>query len=187
MNVFPDSYIGITVRAFYALAIVFSFPLTLYSGIHIVEPLFIPRQKPSKSFQLRYRKLGSKKYITMTSNYSKEPGYNSINSSSNSNSSPSTSEVGRNSEFIKWMKNLFRAVFVSFLGFISYYGAKNLDNVVSLIGSFACIPLMFIYPAMMHYRGVAQTTSERIVDIAVIIFGIISTAWITKLSIEGWN
>ncbi|ORY37740.1 hypothetical protein LY90DRAFT_459332 [Neocallimastix californiae] len=95
--------------------------------------------------------------------------------------------TGKNSQFIKWMKNVFRAVFVSCLGVIAYYGASNLDNFVSIIGSSCCIPLMFIYPAMLHYYGVAEKPSEKMTDIGVIIFGVISTIWITKLSLEEWK
>ncbi|OUM61464.1 hypothetical protein PIROE2DRAFT_45186, partial [Piromyces sp. E2] len=96
-------------------------------------------------------------------------------------------DTGKNSKVIKWMKNMFRAVFVSSLGTISYYGASNLDNFVSIIGSFACIPLMFIYPALLHYRGVAETPTERMTDITIIVFGVIATIWITKLSLDDWK
>lgn len=233
MSVFPNSVIGTIVRALYTLAIVFSFPLTCYSGIHIIEPLFIPRRRPFKSFSLKKKRM---KYASINQKSSTEMLVNSLNNS-NSNlnylspspvtntlleggeigdkgltSSTSNSilidndndnnqyqnqshsrshhrkrDTGKNSKIIKWMKNMFRTVFVSCLGLIAYYGASNLDNFVSIIGSFCCIPLMFIYPAILHYRGVAEKTSEKMADVAVIIFGIISTIWITKLSLEEWK
>jgi len=216
MNVFPDSIVGIIVRALYTMAIVFSFPLVCYPGIHIIEPLFIPRQRPFKNFRLKHKRTGSKNYIAMTpnpntselrinelGNSNNNSNLNLASSSSNNGKTtsnglkPSTSysslsgrpkrDTGKNSKVIKWMKNIFRTIFVSLLGLISYYGAANLDKVVSIIGSLACIPLMFLYPPIMHYRGVAKTTSERAADIAIIIFGAICTVWITKLSIEEWK
>jgi amino acid permease len=221
MNVFPDSIVGTVVRALYTLAIVFSFPLTCYSGIHIIEPLFIPRRKPFKSFGLKRKRKAQMNYgsinqrsssemlMTMNNNNNNTSEENneleneklnqnlSLSSNNNENSnnnSNSTShghrrkrDTGKNSQFIKWMKNVFRAVFVSCLGVIAYYGASNLDNFVSIIGSSCCIPLMFIYPAMLHYYGVAEKPSEKMTDIGVIIFGVISTIWITKLSLEEWK
>ncbi|ORY61825.1 hypothetical protein LY90DRAFT_668468 [Neocallimastix californiae] len=233
MNVFPDSVIGTIIRALYTLAIVFSFPLTLYSGIHIVEPLFIPRRRPFKSFSLKRKRRAQMNYASMNQKSSSELPFQSSNNSNSSlnnlnsftsitinkkniegnnelvsgritpNSSYSSlngnsssvnhvhrhrkRDTGKNSKIIKWMKNIFRAVFVSCLGLISYYGASNLDNFVSIIGSFCCIPLMFIYPAVLHYSGVAEKSSEKMVDICIIIFGIISTIWITKLSLEEWK
>jgi len=235
MDVYPNSIIGTIVRALYTLAIIFSFPLTCYSGIHIVEPLFIPRQRPFKSFHLKPKKNMSMNYATIIPNsinssdvfnssktiYKPDSSHNLINNDENylastslpkekgdkKNSSttltPSSSysslsnhnynrkhrkrDTGKNSKVIKWMKNLFRAVFVSSLGVISYYGSSNLDIFVSLIGSCACIPLMFIYPALLHYRGVAETPKERLTDITIIIVGVIATAWITKLSLDDWK
>ncbi|ORX83469.1 hypothetical protein BCR32DRAFT_291960 [Anaeromyces robustus] len=215
MNVFPDSAIGTIVRALYTLAIVFSFPLTCYSGIHIIEPLFIPRTRPFKSFNLKRRRNNQLNYSSINPSNSTEMLINPLNNTNhyvsipdeenqaiitpnssntsinniniNNNGRKRKRDTGKNSKVIKWMKNIFRAAFVSTLGFISYYGASNLDNFVSIIGSFACIPLMFIYPALLHYHGVAIKKSEKLIDILIIIFGLISTIWITKLSLEQWK
>jgi len=215
MDVYPNSVVGTIVRSLYTLAIIFSFPLTCYSGIHIIEPLFIPRQRPFKSFHLKSRRNRNMNYSSITPNRSSSEmqiaskTLNSLNDAGtsipNRSLTPSSShssllnnshnrssnrkkrDTGKNSKVIKWMKNIFRAVFVSSLGIISYYGASNLDNFVSLIGSFACIPLMFIYPALLHYRGVADTPKERMTDITIIIFGVIATIWITKLSLDEWK
>jgi len=194
MDVFPDSFTGTVVRALYTLAIIFSFPLPCYSGIHIVEPLFIPRQRPFKNFHLKYKRMGSKNYTAMDPNNNNNPSEIHINTntliskpSHSSLSGRPKRDTGKNSKVIKWMKNVFRIVFVSFLGFIAYHGASNLDNVISIIGSFAFIPITFIYPAMLHYRGVAETSSQRAADIAIIVFGVVSMIWIGKLSFEGWK
>ena len=194
MDVFPDSFTGTVVRALYTLAIIFSFPLPCYSGIHIVEPLFIPRQRPFKNFHLKYKRMGSKNYTAMDPNNNNNPSEIHINTntliskpSHSSLSGRPKRDTGKNSKVIKWMKNVFRIVFVSFLGFIAYHGASNLDNVISIIGSFAFIPITFIYPAMLHYCGVAETSSQRAADIAIIVFGVVSMIWIGKLSFEGWK
>lgn len=42
---------------------------------------------------------------------------------------------------IKWLKNLFRAIFVICMGFIAIFGSNNLDYFVSLVGSVGSSPV----------------------------------------------
>lgn len=65
--------------------------------------------------------------------------------------SPSTS--GRNSQVVKWQKNLLRLVFVLTTATIALYGGQNLDKFVSFVGCFACIPLVYMYPPMLHLKS----------------------------------
>lgn len=53
---------------------------------------------------------------------------------------------GKYNPYIKWQKNLYRFFFVFMCSFVAWGGANNLDNFVALVGNFACIPLVFIYP-----------------------------------------
>jgi solute carrier family 36 (proton-coupled amino acid transporter) len=53
---------------------------------------------------------------------------------------------GRNHPYIKWKKNIFRFFMVLFCALIAWIGADDLDKFVALVGSFACIPLVYIYP-----------------------------------------
>ena len=53
---------------------------------------------------------------------------------------------GKNNPYIKWKKNIFRFFLVLVCGVIAYAGANDLDKFVALVGSFACVPLVYIYP-----------------------------------------
>jgi solute carrier family 36 (proton-coupled amino acid transporter) len=53
---------------------------------------------------------------------------------------------GRNHPYIKWKKNVYRFFMVVFCALIAWIGADDLDKFVALVGSFACIPLVYIYP-----------------------------------------
>ena len=53
---------------------------------------------------------------------------------------------GKYNPYIKWQKNVFRFCLVMVCAGIAWGGAGDLDKFVSLIGSFACIPLVYIYP-----------------------------------------
>lgn len=61
--------------------------------------------------------------------------------------------TGKHSLKIKWLKNLFRTGFVLATAFIALVGGKNLDRFVSFVGCFACIPLVYMYPPMLHLKS----------------------------------
>lgn len=73
---------------------------------------------------------------------------------------------------IKMEKNFFRFLVVIFSMLCAWVGADDLDKFVSLIGSVACVPLAFVYPPLLHLRGVARTRTERVLDIALAVFGV---------------
>lgn len=53
---------------------------------------------------------------------------------------------GKHHPYIKWKKNVFRFFLVAVCAAIAWGGAADLDKFVALIGSFACVPLVMIYP-----------------------------------------
>lgn len=53
---------------------------------------------------------------------------------------------GKYNPGIKWKKNGFRFVLVMICAFAAWGGADDLDKFVSLVGSFACVPLIYVYP-----------------------------------------
>ena len=72
----------------------------------------------------------------------------------------------------KMGKNAFRALTVAGSMFVAWLGTNDLDKFVSLIGAFACVPLCFIYPALLHWRGCANTRRAQILDAMLLLFGI---------------
>ena len=53
---------------------------------------------------------------------------------------------GKFNPYIKWKKNAFRFVLVVMCALIAWGGAGDLDKFVALVGSFACVPLVYVYP-----------------------------------------
>jgi proton-coupled amino acid transporter len=53
---------------------------------------------------------------------------------------------GKYNPYIKWQKNAFRFFVVMLCAGIAWFGANDLDKFVALVGSFACVPLVYIYP-----------------------------------------
>lgn len=53
---------------------------------------------------------------------------------------------GKYNPYIKWQKNVFRFFVVMLCAAIAWGGADDLDKFVALVGCFACVPLVYIYP-----------------------------------------
>jgi solute carrier family 36 (proton-coupled amino acid transporter) len=56
---------------------------------------------------------------------------------------------GKYNPWIKWKKNVFRFVLVMFCAMVAWVGAGDLDKFVALVGSFACVPLVYVYPVRL--------------------------------------
>ena len=87
------------------------------------------------------------------------------------------STSGKYSNRVKWQKNSFRSLTVLGCSLVSWAGARDLDKFVSLVGSTACVPLCFCYPALLHYRACAQTRWEKAIDITLVTFGVITAVY----------
>ncbi|KAL1635172.1 hypothetical protein SLS56_001924 [Neofusicoccum ribis] len=96
------------------------------------------------------------------------------------------SKTGKFNPWVKWKKNFFRFFMVMCCALIAWVGAGDLDKFVSLVGSFACIPLVYIYPPLLHYRAVSRTTWQRFADIALIVIGLVMMIYTTALTIRSW-
>ena len=93
---------------------------------------------------------------------------------------------GKYNPYIKWQKNIFRFVLVMICALIAWGGAGDLDKFVSLVGSFACVPLVYVYPPLLHLKAVAKRPWERIADYCVCVFGVVGCAYTTVLTIQQW-
>lgn len=58
---------------------------------------------------------------------------------------------GKYNPYIKWQKNIFRFFVVMLCAGIAWLGANDLDKFVALVGSFACVPLVYIYPVRLPF------------------------------------
>jgi proton-coupled amino acid transporter len=93
---------------------------------------------------------------------------------------------GKQNNLTKWKKNAFRTSMVLFTGIIAAVGASDLDKFVALIGSFACVPLVYIYPAFLHFKGVADTNLAKAGDIFMMVVGLVAMVYTTSITIARW-
>ncbi|KAL8767466.1 MAG: hypothetical protein Q9209_006052 [Squamulea sp. 1 TL-2023] len=93
---------------------------------------------------------------------------------------------GKNDPKIKMGKNVFRFVLVMACALIAWGGAGDLDKFVAVIGTFCCLPLVYVYPALLHLKAVAQTRRQQVIDICVCVFGFVVMVYTTTLTIRDW-
>lgn len=94
---------------------------------------------------------------------------------------------GKNNPVVKWQKNAFRFMSVLLCAAIAIGGSNDLDKFVSLIGSMCCLPLCFLFPPLFHLKGVAQNWRQKVIDVAIIVFGISSMAYATFITLSLWS
>ncbi|OMJ11370.1 Vacuolar amino acid transporter 3 [Smittium culicis] len=95
---------------------------------------------------------------------------------------------GKRNSTVKWEKNSFRLIICLFIAIISTVISEKLDEFVSIIGSFACVPLAFIYPSIFHYYAIdTNSRATKIKDICLFIIGILTMFYVTHLSISQWG
>ncbi|KAL2143054.1 hypothetical protein VTI28DRAFT_394 [Corynascus sepedonium] len=91
---------------------------------------------------------------------------------------------GKGSLRTKWVKNAFRLAIVAICGLVSVAGTGNLDRFVALIGSVACVPLVYVYPAYLHWKGVATKRWVRCGDLLLMIVGLVGMVYTTAVTVR---
>ncbi|KAF2765026.1 hypothetical protein EJ03DRAFT_280952 [Teratosphaeria nubilosa] len=94
--------------------------------------------------------------------------------------------TGKKSATIKWEKNALRTGMMIGCGVVAVVGASDLDKFVALIGSVACVPLVYIYPPWLHLKGVANNWGEKAFDITLIVLGVIAMFYTGIVTISQW-
>jgi proton-coupled amino acid transporter len=93
------------------------------------------------------------------------------------------SRSGKYSRTVQWKKNCFRISMVVLCTIVAILGSNNLDRFVALIGSFACVPLVYIYPPLLHYKGVAESRLVKAGDIVLMVGGVVGMIYTTAVTV----
>ena len=70
---------------------------------------------------------------------------------------------GKYNPYIKWKKNAFRFILVMVCALIAWGGAGDLDKFVAIVGSFACVPLVYVYPVSSIHVECCRVPSDEMV------------------------
>jgi len=94
--------------------------------------------------------------------------------------------TGKKDAGTKWKKNAFRTFVCGACALVAWAGMDDLDKFVSLIGSFACIPLVYIYPPLLHYKACAVGRWEKGGDAAMMVVGVVAMVYTTSVTVGQW-
>ncbi|KAG0284232.1 neutral amino acid transporter [Linnemannia gamsii] len=71
---------------------------------------------------------------------------------------------------------------------VAYAGYYKLDIVISFIGSFACAPLLFIFPPLFHVKAFPhQPMWRKVSDITLILFGLLVFFYTLVVTIQSFS
>ena len=88
---------------------------------------------------------------------------------------------------VKMQKNAVRTLLICICAFVAFgVGGPSLDIFVSLIGSVACMPLCFMFPALFHYKACAKTVKAKALDIALGVVGVVAMIFTLYITIHSW-
>ena len=93
---------------------------------------------------------------------------------------------GKRDAATKWKKNALRTAVVALCALVSVLGAADLDKFVALIGSIACVPLVYIYPAFLHYKSMAASRWELVGDVLMMGLGVVAMVYTTIVTLSQW-
>ena len=99
---------------------------------------------------------------------------------------------GKHNPRVKWLKNYFRCGVVLVTALIAWIGAGDLDKFVSLIGSLACIPLIYIHPPLLHYRAYSEdprtpgVVISLVGDVLILVFGVVVMCYTSWQTVVKW-
>lgn len=89
------------------------------------------------------------------------PKFKKIASSNNKDGIEYKPNSGKLDWKVKWSKNFLRSLIVISVIGLAYFGADHLDVFVSFVGCFACIPLVYMYPPMLHLRSCSKSKYQE--------------------------
>ncbi|KAG0353968.1 neutral amino acid transporter [Podila minutissima] len=85
-------------------------------------------------------------------------------------------------------ENIVRILIDFAVAAVAYAGYTHLDIFISFVGSFACAPLLFIFPPMFHLRAFPEQPKWRkISDVALILFGFLVFFYTLVVTIQGFS
>ena len=84
-------------------------------------------------------------------------------------------------------KNITRTLIVIASCVLALLIYDKLDKFLSITGALICTPIAFTLPAAFHYKQCATTTSQKVIDGAIVISTTIIAIYCTTVAIITFN
>ncbi|QPG75789.1 hypothetical protein FOA43_003150 [Brettanomyces nanus] len=206
---FPRNTASLTIQLLYTLAILLSTPIQLFPAIKIIENYLFHTDRDHWTTKIRRNSealslMPDVDDSTMyESTVTPEMEYHDLSRLKPPSTSAAATDLstynenmvndeglvsGKSDWKIKWMKNLLRVFIVLLMCTISYLGSNDLDRFVSLIGSFTCVPLIYIYPPLLYLKCFEGKVSgiAKFANYAITAVGTILMVYISYQTISTW-
>ena len=85
-----------------------------------------------------------------------------------------------------WAKNLSRFLIALMTVVLAIFLADKITQFLGLLGALLCAPLALTLPALLHFKAIAKSRSEKIFDVFLILISIAILVFSTTQSIINW-
>ena len=86
------------------------------------------------------------------------------------------------------VENITRTLLVIFACVVALSVWNDIPHLNGLAGAIACCPMAFTLPALFHLKlGLAKTRTQKILDVAMVIFSILITIFTTEEVFRTWT
>ena len=76
---------------------------------------------------------------------------------------------------------------VGFVVVLTVLLKQKLDKFLSILGALTCTPIAFTFPAVFHYKACAETTTQKAIDLTLVILSLVILVFCTSLGVINWN
>ena len=84
-------------------------------------------------------------------------------------------------------KNLTRTLIVAASCVMALLIWNKLTNFLSITGALTCTPIAFTLPALFHYKQCAKTTTQKVIDMSIVVGTTIISLYCTTVAIMTFN
>ncbi|KAH3668650.1 hypothetical protein OGAPHI_002404 [Ogataea philodendri] len=192
---FPQTTLALVVQVCYAIAILLSTPLQLFPAIKIFENYLFHKERAT--WKRKIRKDSEQKMRTESQPLLLGvPSYDStsrdlrqlIQSMPEDAVDDNGVMSGKRDFTIKWLKNFARVCVVFLMCTIGYLGSSDLDRFVSIIGSFTCIPLIYVYPPVLYLKSFDELSRPaRLANLVICVIGVGMMAYTSYQTLSTWG
>ena len=84
-------------------------------------------------------------------------------------------------------KNVSRAIIVVVSCVIALLVYNKLDKLLSITGALTCTPIAFSFPSLFHYKKVATTPLQKVVDLTIFVISLAILFYCTIVAIITFN
>jgi proton-coupled amino acid transporter len=87
----------------------------------------------------------------------------------------------------QWGKNFNRIFIVGIVTLLTIALGQKLDKFLAVLGSVACTPIAFMFPALFHLKVCAETPKQKAIDFTMFLISLTIFVYCTFEGISTWD